>query len=716
MNKIKLFKLQFICICMLFCYLFLTGCKKQVTLDIPTNCSISDDEILSWDSVSNSTKYKVIMSYNDSIKEFETKENYLDIFELTNNYGTYNFEVMAYGDGDKYLDSGNSIKTSFTVNDYSDCFEAEYLDKARRQVKLSIKDESQVTGKLIIPDYYDRRPVIYFVNGSNLGITTLYINDNITKIVSFRNCSNLTRVRLSKNIKSLYDETFALCTKLKEINIEYIENITGDVFLDDTSLQKVKIGKNLNYFSGNCFGGCTSLSEVIIDSDNENYYFESGCIIKKENKHIVSALESVIIPNDVVGIDINAFRGLRIKEITIPSNVSEINKCFYEMPNLETITLSEGITSIDNLCFDCPNLTTVNLPSTLESISIKAFEECPVRVFNFKNGSNKYDFVTGCLIDKNKNELVYGTFDITIPDYVISIGEEAFMNSPITDFVVPSQIEVIGEKAFYESSIVNLEFNTTNLAIKNDAFGYCYDLNHFVLKDGLYEIGERAFYHCSKIEYVVIPKSVKKIGNASFCYCFASIILYDTYDAIGVSPFITDCVYTDVKSTVKEISFDINNDCIKRYFYTRKGEHLDYVNPRWAIFYDCTIENDMVMSWKVCKYTDSSNKDFWNYYYKTTYDNQSDNDNGIYSILEKVFELVPEIPHKDGYTFLGFTKVEGETDSNYLVKTMNYQHSLLTQSIKSVLINKENKIVFTDNDKANFVDGTVFYANWSRNE
>ena len=67
-----------------------SGCSA-LKLKAPANLRVSDDGFLSWDEVDGAAAYRVFI--NDGV--FDTDENRLDIFWLTDSYGEYLIDVVA---------------------------------------------------------------------------------------------------------------------------------------------------------------------------------------------------------------------------------------------------------------------------------------------------------------------------------------------------------------------------------------------------------------------------------------------------------------------------------------------------------------------------------------------------------------------------------------------------------------------------------------------
>lgn len=162
----------------------------------------------------------------------------------------------------------------------------------------------------------------------------------------------------------------------------------------------------------------------------------------------------------------------------------------------------------------------------------------------------------------NKNEMT----DVTIPDGVTDIGANAFQGCfALTKINVPDSVVYIGFGAFEgcyrlteivlpfagesldgeenthfgyifgaETWEENLEFVPESLTkvtltratqIKERDFSVCKSLTEIVLPDTLKTIGDAAFYECKKLLKVFIPDSVTYVGGYAFAYCF-DIVIY----------------------------------------------------------------------------------------------------------------------------------------------------------------------------------------------
>lgn len=271
-------------------------------------------------------------------------------------------------------------------------------------------------------------------------------------------------------------------------------------------------------------------------------------------------------------------------------------KAFLDNSTIITVDMSRAkyLTYIGRYAFSgCTNLNTIKFSNVLKKISTSAFYNCDaLETITIPKSLTAYECeypYTGLFIEcDNLNRIVFenglkqipyricknvpGLRQITIPNSVISIEEEAFMGcSQIEAVNIPKTVQTIGEHAFAECShLESVTLNDGILTLGNGCFekcdslasvilpksitkydvqypydgvfAYCDSLKKIVLQNGfryipdsmlknttgleeivipetVSYIGYRAFYNCDSLVTVKIPKSVKTIYNEAFAEC-----------------------------------------------------------------------------------------------------------------------------------------------------------------------------------------------------
>lgn len=146
----------------------------------------------------------------------------------------------------------------------------------------------------------------------------------------------------------------------------------------------------------------------------------------------------------------------------------------------------------------CSALTEITIPRGIEKIGITPFEGTNLSAIAVEEGNPVYKSDQNCIIRKADNVLIAGCKTSVIPDYVETIGENAFKSCQgLTEITVPAGVRKIDK----------------------DAFADCRNLTSITLSEGLKEIDSPPFYNCINLTALEIPASVEFIpeGLTSFC-------------------------------------------------------------------------------------------------------------------------------------------------------------------------------------------------------
>ncbi len=159
---------------------------------------------------------------------------------------------------------------------------------------------------------------------------------------------------------------------------------------------------------------------------------------------------------------------------------------------------------------------------------------------------------------------------VTIPETVTVIESAAFYGCDnLVEIEIPTAVKTIGELAFANCTKlqkVKTEDTSSLATIGKNAFDGCVELVKFELPEKLVTIEAGAFRNCAKLQKVVIPESVKTIGEHAYVGC----------DALNYDGCIT------LTATIDDLGgFDPDGDALVIVFTTNK-EYIDAPEGSYA--------------------------------------------------------------------------------------------------------------------------------------
>lgn len=373
----------------------------------------------------------------------------------------------------------------------------------------------------------------FYIN--NVEIKDLVIQKSATSIGSyaFYDCESLTSITIPNSVTSIGALAFANCPN--------VTSLTWDMVGVDMS----------NESSGG--GGLPSLGDGMIVG---NTRITDAFYITRDS------ITSLTIGENVEHIPAGIFQSMdNLKSITIPNNVKTIGySAFAYCYILSSITLPESVSRIGYYAFgNCFSLSSINIPKSVISIGKNAFGGCYFLATNFINNSNCTSStwwgatlvdteVDGLLI--KDSILIRGRKLISsavIPDFVIGIGKEAFLNcTNLASVTIPKSVRSIGEDAFETTALYNNESNWEEgvlyigeylIKANKSLIGKTYSI-----KNGTKLIADEAFGsyegYLIGLYDIFIPNSVKYIGNGAFRYNnFTTLTIPNSVKSIGEQAF-----------------------------------------------------------------------------------------------------------------------------------------------------------------------------------
>ncbi len=286
-------------------------------------------------------------------------------------------------------------------------------------------------------------------------------------------------------------------------------------FFNKADVKTVVIGKNVKKIGTQAFANCTNLT-------------------------------SLTLPDTLVSIQDRAFQGCRqlAGDLVIPDSVTELGAyAFSGCEKIASVQIGSGIGKIPSNAFaSCRSITVVNIPATITEIEEFAFSDNTALV-TLNLGSNVK--ILG------KGAFAYNTalVEVVLPDSVVQIGDGTFLNcSALSQVQLGEGICRIEREAFKYTKIWNdtpvgspvfvdnwlVGFNITTEDGKED-FNL---VTQLVVPDTIVGIADYAVQRFGQIKDVILPNSVKIIGEGAFnASGVVNVVIGEGVESIGTVAF-----------------------------------------------------------------------------------------------------------------------------------------------------------------------------------
>lgn len=351
-------------------------------------------------------------------------------------------------------------------------------------------------------------------------------------------------------VQGIGEYAFIECYTLTELTMPDTVVWIEYMALSYTGLRHIRLSENLQSMGEECFFKCIFLEELTLP--------ESLKVIPERAFDSCYALRTVVLPDGLQSIGELAFWDCYdLTEITIPAGVTEIaDSTFMGCKSLAKVTFLGPVTSIGETAFyNTRSLKHIDLPDSLTSLGSGAFyqwysdgetdrsgglEEIVLPAGLTKIEENTF---RGCYALRSVHFLGKVTsigdgafcytsslLEIDLPESVCSIGKMAFFGSGLQKILIPRDCVDIGQDAFTSSALEAFEVDPGNAAFQagDDGVLYSRDGKQLVLypysrqeaaytvRPGTVEIGARAFYGVRNLEHIILPDSLREIGDYAF--------------------------------------------------------------------------------------------------------------------------------------------------------------------------------------------------------
>ena len=385
-------------------------------------------------------------------------------------------------------------------------------EETHRTVRLENYRSETVTGsgKLVIPDSVTIKGKRYAV--AQIGesafsgctaITALRLPQNLEQIRdhAFRDCpiggelifpEGMTYVAGFERTMPEYEADFEAQSHITSVSLPSTIDTIGYEAFAGNEIVNLVIPANCRYIGGYAFANSNNLRSVTF----------AGTALRKIAAYAFAGYWRV---NADMSNRIQ--RSMKAKSIVLPEGLEEIgNYAFYENDSLESITLPASLRVLGERVFNVtPALTTIILPlnSQLETIGTAAFAES-----NLSNTT------------------------LHFPQTLMTLGDQVFLGSQTKEIFIPKSVQMMGSRPWERTAFGRLIFEDgyrfayhkltigsypANDTIPSGTFAMCGQLegSTIVLPEGVKCIAENAFSEAD-IDSIVLPSTLREIGDYAF--------------------------------------------------------------------------------------------------------------------------------------------------------------------------------------------------------
>jgi len=203
------------------------------------------------------------------------------------------------------------------------------------------------------------------------------------------------------------------------------------------------------------------------------------------------------------------------------------------------------VIGIDQYAFSSYSMASVTIPDTVLTIGNNAFQNC-TKITSFTMGNSVTSLGDMALYGANK------ITTISLPNSLTSIGMGCFQGSSLTSVTIPAAVTTMGDQAFFYSS------NLTTVVIEEPSV--------------LNNLPTAGFQGCSSLTSLNIPNSVSTIGANCFTTTHADLTI-----AMNTKTFDTT---TYNSPTITDISF-FGNTSVKLVLPPPESKFVTGKVPNW---------------------------------------------------------------------------------------------------------------------------------------
>ena len=424
--------------------------------------------------------------------------------------------------------------------------------------EVTITDcDTNAAGELVIPDTIEGCPVTVIGDWAFAycdELTSITLPETVKQIdeLAFYTCSAMTEINIPAGLTGIADGVFQYCRALDGITLpDSVASIGNGAFYGCESLSALELPAGVTSIGERAFESCDSLTEIALPA---------GITTIADGAFTFSGLTGIRIPEGVTSIGYSAFSNCYdLTEVTVPSSVNEIGQwAFSSCDSMENVYISDleawctirfdyeyanPLYYANHLYLNGQKVTTLEIPKVITVLADYAFYGCPdltqvtahsgLKEIGDAAFGNCEDLVCVTLPDgitrigKYAFDACRALETIRLPIGMTVVDDGAFRNcAALTEVTLPDSVERIGREAFWGCTSLNFtEYSNGKYLGTRDNPYYAlvepvdHGMSDCCIQENTELIAGYAFFSCRNIEKLVIPASVKYVGDEAFAYC-----------------------------------------------------------------------------------------------------------------------------------------------------------------------------------------------------
>ncbi|MBO7069120.1 MAG: leucine-rich repeat protein [Bacteroidaceae bacterium] len=362
-----------------------------------------------------------------------------------------------------------------------------------------------------IPNSVTSLGVCAFYNCNKL--KTAKLPDTLFKLrdMTFSGCSELESVVMPSDMKEIGEFAFVGCSKLKEINIPTnVVSFGKYAFIDCKGLSSFTIPERVTTIGERAFCNCTGLYEIYNlngtpQTINANVF--EGLTQSKITLYVPPTCKSAYDAKDV-------WKNFNVKEVSVMAD----GLCYRINPAAKTAQLT-----FDDIVNNYTGLSgTVTVPATITYNNV-TYNVTEIGNYAFQGNKtiSHLELPEGLVkIGHDCFEKMTALASINIPSTVTSIGRFATTNNLLSnDYLYNKNGLLIIDNCLIKAQTtigMNVEVEDGTRLIAAYAFSGCKDLRHLILPNSIKDIGEYAFKNCTSLNEIDLPEGLTVIRRGTF--------------------------------------------------------------------------------------------------------------------------------------------------------------------------------------------------------